>query len=128
MLSKILSKIVIWSLKTSKITKEDKALVTTALLKNIDALPIRDIITFDDDGTILIRGRKLEIEEAQILKQGADAMIDNSTRKIIVEQMLYEANKIGLHQGLNPDMIMFAKAVVWVMQQEERILKQLEER
>ena len=46
----ILSKIIVWALGTTKITGEDKALITTALLKNIDALPIRDAITFDENG------------------------------------------------------------------------------
>jgi len=125
-MSKLLTKIIIWALKTSKIKGEDKALVITALLSNIDALPIRDAITFDDEGTILIRGKKLDIEQIQLLKQGASLIKDNYTRKVIEEQMLSEANLIAL-KGVNTEQLIFAKAAIWVMMRCNELLKKLDE-
>jgi len=122
MLSKLLTKIIIWALKTTKITGEDKARITTALLNNIDALPIRDAISFDADGTILIRGKKLELEQIQNLKTGASVLKDNFARKLIEEQLLYECSKIGLHQGVNTEQIVFSKACVWCLQQMDRFI------
>jgi hypothetical protein len=123
MLSQIICKILKWK----KLKGEDKTRIITALLDNIDALPIRDAITFDADGTILIRGKKLEIEQIQNLKTGVAVLKDNFARKLIQEQLLYEANKIGLHQGLTPEMIQFSKAVVWVLENEEKLINTLSE-
>ena len=123
----MLSKIIIKILKWKKLKGEDKTRIISALLENIDALPIRDAIKFDLEGTLIIRGRKLEIEQAQNLKQSVDVLKDNQARKIIQEQLLYEANKLGLHQGLTPEMIMFAKACVWAIQNEELLLNKLSE-
>jgi uncharacterized protein YgbK (DUF1537 family) len=123
----MISKIIVKILKWKKLKGEAKTRIITALLENIDALPIRDAITFDQDGTIIIRGKKIDIETAQLLKQSATALKDNYTRKIIQEQMLYTANKIGLHQGLTPEQIQFSKALVWVIQNEQQLLDKLEE-
>ena len=126
MLSKILRKFVIWALRTVKITGEDKALVTTELLKNIDALPLRDAIQFGADGTVYIKGRTLELEQAQALKTGVAVLKDNFARKLIQEQLLYKASVMGLHEGINPEQIMFSKAIVWVIQNEEILISKLD--
>lgn len=125
MRGKLLSKIVIWALGTTKISGEDKAIITTALLRNIDALPIRDAITYDLEGTLMIRGKKLDLDQAQSFKQGVAVLKDNFARKLIQEQLLYECSKIGLHQGLTPEMIQFAKSCVWVLQNEEQLIDKL---
>lgn len=106
---------------------DDKTRIITALLENIDALPIRDAITFDADGTILIRGKKLEIEQIQNLKTGVVILKDNFARKLIEEQLLYECSKMGLHQGLTPEQIQFSKAAIWVLQQYNKFLEMLSE-
>ena len=124
-MSRLLSKIIIWALNSIKIKENEKALITTALLRNIDALPIRDALSFDLEGTIMVRGKKLDIEQIQLLKQGADSLKNNYAWNVIEEQVLYEANKIALHQGITPDMIQFAKSAVWVTQQIEKFLKQI---
>ena len=123
MLAKLIVKILHWK----NLKGEDKALIVTALLENIDALPLRDAIKFDADGTLLVRGRKLELEQAQALKGATEALKTNYARQLIQEQLLYEANKIALHQGLTPEMIQFAKAVVWNLQNEELLLNKLNE-
>lgn len=125
-MSKLLSKIIVWALKTIKITGEDKARVITALLANIDALPIQDAITFDQEGTILIRGKKLELEQAQLLKQSTSSLKDSYARKIIGEQMLSEANLISL-KGINTEQLIFAKACIWVMMRQDELIKKLDE-
>lgn len=123
----MLSKIICRILKWKKLKGEDKTRIITALLDNIDALPIRDAITFDADGTIIIRGKKLEIEQIQNLKTGVSVLKDNFARKLIEEQLLYECSKLGLHQGLTPEQIQFSKACIWCLQQQNKFLTMLEE-
>lgn len=99
--------------------------LTTSILEKLNALPIRDIMTFDADGTILARGQKLATGEAMALKQGADALKSNFARKIINEQRIYEAIKIGVYNGINTEQILFAKAALWVIQEEDKLLSKL---
>lgn len=126
-LSKFISNIIIWALKTTKIQGNDKTKLINALLANMDALPIRDTISIEN-GQILLRGKPIDsIETAQSLKQGASAMRQNFTRKIVQEQILFECSKIGLHLGKTPEDIMFAKAAIWVLMTEENIYKSLDD-
>lgn len=123
MLSKIICKILKWK----KLKGEDKTRIISALLENIDALPIRDAIKFDLEGTVIIRGNKLELEQAQNLKNAVATLKDNYARKIIQEQLLFEANMLGLHKGLTPEMIQFAKACIWCLENEELLINKLSE-
>ncbi len=117
----------VWALKTQKIEGADKTRVVNALLANIDALPIKDAVSIEN-GQIMLRGKPIEsLETAQSLKQGAAAMLSNFTRKIAQEQLLFEASKIGLHQGMTPEQIIFAKAAIWCIQNEERIYRELDQ-
>lgn len=121
-----MSLVIVKLLKSKKIEGIDKTRVITALLENIDALPIRDAVSIDK-GQIFLRGKPItDIDQAQALKQGANAMIHNGTRRIAEEQILFEASKIGLHQGLTPEQIVFSKAAIWVIQQFNRIYHELD--
>lgn len=125
--SKFISNLVIWSLKTTKIQGEDKTKLINALLENMDALPIKDAVSIEN-GQVLLRGKPIDsIETAQSLKQGASAMRQNFTRKIVQEQILFECSKIGLHLGKTPEDIMFAKAAIWVLMTEDNMYKSLDE-
>ena len=127
MLGKLLSKIIVWALSLTTIKGEDRTRLINALLAHIDALPLRDVVSFDLDGTLLIRGNKLEVEQAQNLKAAVSSLKDNYARKLIQEQLLHEANMIGLHKGLNPEMIQFAKALIWCLQNEQALINKIDE-
>lgn len=121
----MLAKLVIWLLRRNKFKGEDKARVINSLLENIDALPIADIISFDLQGTILVKGKPLEPEQAMSIREGAVALNRNQARKLIREQIAFEAIKMGVHSSLNLDMVLFSKAALWLQQQEDRIIKDL---
>jgi len=126
MLKKITTKLSIWLIKRSKLSLEQKAQITSALLENIGALPIRDVIEFDYEGTIKVGGQAIDMEKAILIKTGAKALRDNFTRKVLRDQMKYNALMLSV-TGTNIEQIMFAKAANWVLLQEEELLKKLDE-
>lgn len=122
MLSIIIANLVVFILRHKRLSGEAKAICTSALLDNFNFLPICDIITFDTQGTIQIRGRSLEPEQVKVFAESARLLRDSFAKKIIREQVAFEAIKMGVHQGLTPDMILFAKAALWYAQEEEKVL------
>lgn len=122
MLQKVIAKFVVFILRHNRLSGEAKAICTSALLDNMQVIPICDIITFNQQGTIQIRGRSLEPEQAKAFAESARQLRDSFAKRIIREQVAYEAIKMGLHQGLTPDMILFAKAALWYAQEENKLL------
>jgi len=125
MLNKIITKLVILALKSKKITGQNKASVLNALMENIGMLPTQKIITFDQYGTLLLKGKPLVVEQALTFKQGAMALKDNEVRKVLNEYKKWLAVEMGVHQGLNPEMILFSKACLYLIQEEEKMLEQI---
>lgn len=121
MLLKFLLKI----LKTKRLKSEDRLLILNALLEKVEALPIKDIITYDLSGTIKINNKTLSVEQAILLRQGAISLENNATRKIITEQVTWEAIKFGVHSSLSIESILFAKAALWLIEQEKAIILKL---
>ena len=123
---KLLTRLTLWALKTSKIRGEDKTLILNALCENLGVLPIKDAISTNPQGQVLIRGKLLtDVDQANAIKQGASAMMDNGTRRLVKEQLMTEAGKIMLYMGKTPEDILFAKAIVWVALTEDKIYNDL---
>lgn len=112
------------SLENDKLPIEDKAALTAVLLRKIDALPITNKIIVDKSG-IYMAGRTLEAEEVISLKDSAIALNDNYARRIIKEQIQYLAIMEGVHKGLNTEQIIFSKAALWIIEQEQRIISEI---
>lgn len=108
----------------AELTQEEYALCTAVLLRKIRALPIRDILIFDEHGTIVsIAGRPLEIEVAMQLREGAKVMLRNPTRRVIRDQMRWLAISVGIHQGFNESQVIFAKAALWLDDEENKLYR-----
>lgn len=121
-----LTKLVLWALKTYKIKAEDKTLILNALIENIGILPIKDVISTNAQGMILLRGKPItDVDMANALRQGASAIVDNGTRKIVKEQLMVEAGKILLYKSKISEDLLFAKAIVWVALTEDNIYNEL---
>lgn len=123
----ILVWLVLKLLRSHKITGEQKSKVTNALLENIDSLPIRDCIKVGLQGDIIIHGRHLVLEQLNGIRSSAQQLRDSQVRKLIKEQLQFEAVKIGVHNGLTPDSILFSKAILWVLQEEDKLIDKLAE-
>lgn len=124
-MQKILVKIVMYLLKSNKVTGENKNKILSYLLQNIQAIPIRDVIKFDVDGTLKINNRALEMEQAIAFRDSARVLKDNFAKKLIQDQLTYEAIQMGVHQGLNSEMIMFSKCALWLIQEENKLLNDI---
>lgn len=125
MLSNLITKIALYALKTKRLSGEQKAKVTSALLDNLLTIPITDIIKFEPNGQILIDGKPLDMERAQTFRESCQALHGSMARKVIEEQIKYKAIKMGIHDGLTPDMIVFSKAALWVISEENKLLSTL---
>ena len=95
-------------------------------MDNLQAINIKDIIKIDEQG-IRINGRQLETEQAIQLRESVIQLQNSYARKVIREQVAYEAIKMGIHNGLNPDMILFAKAALWYDQAENQLIQSISE-
>lgn len=125
MFQKIVAKFAIYLLRHKNLSGESKALIMSALLDSVKALPIRKVISFRTDGTILIRGKILEKTDALNLLESAQMLSRNTFRKTLHEHIDFMAIEIGVHQGLTPEMIMFSKAAIWIHEQEREILSKI---
>lgn len=124
MFGKIVSQLTVYALRHKRLSGEQKAYVASALLDNLEAPPIADIITITADGTMLIRGRRLSVEQAIAFKESGASLKKSFALKLIHDQIKFLAINIGIHQGLTQDGITFSKASLWVVQEVEKLVNQ----
>lgn len=125
-LSNWTTKLVLWALKTSKIEGQDKTLILNALLANMAILPIKDAVYINAQNQVVVRGKVVtDTDVANNIRQGASAIIDNGTRKIVKEQLRAEAGKILLFNSKITEDLLFAKAIVWIEMTEDKIYQEL---
>ena len=117
-------KLVKWLLKTD-LNEDEMNYVATLALDNLFALPIRDIITLNDSGTLLVNGRPLTPEVAITLRESARACLQSIARRIIHEQVLYQAVVSGVHKVENNRQMFFSRAAILYAQEEDKLLKLL---
>lgn len=106
----------------SKISLEDRNALLSAILNKLQALPIDDVVVVTKDGNVLINNKKLEIGQAMHFKESCMALKENKARQVFHDQIKFLAINMGVHQGLNTEMIMFCKAALWCLQQEDELL------
>ena len=124
-MNSIIAKITVWLLKRKDISIEDKTFLTAAILQNLHALPIRSIINFNEQGTLLIQGKALEMDQVKQIRESAVAGLRSVARKLIRDQISFEAIKKGVHEGMTPEQVLFSKAVLWWGEQEELLYHSL---
>ena len=121
----MLTKILIKLLKSKKTSSEDRALILNTLLERINALPIADIISYDLNGTLLVNGKSLSVDQAISLKESAVALQKNQFYRIIKEQIAFNAISIGIHKGNTLEQILFSKSALWIQQQEMELISKI---
>lgn len=123
MLNNLTTKLALYLLRKKNLSEPNKAKILSALLQNIGALPLRKTITFDNDGTIVINGKKLNPEQAIHFKESAMAYKDSFARQLIHEQLRFLAIEMGVHQGLSLERIRFSQAALWILEEEKKLLQ-----
>ena len=116
-------RLLLWLLDLVKLTPETRVLLTSRLLSTVGALPIHSILTSDDAGSLLIRGKAVDKDQALMLRESALSVLRSPAYQIIREQILYEAVTIGIHQGMSLDQLQFSKSAIWFGEQELKLLK-----
>jgi hypothetical protein len=99
--------------------------LTGAILDGLNAVPLRDVITFQQDGTLLIDGMEVDYEKAIKLRESARAMRDNQARQLVRDQISVIAGTRGVVQGDTPEKLYFYRAALWAMQSEQELYNQL---
>ena len=123
MLSPITEK-VIKQLKKANLSMEDRTAIVTVLLDKLQALPLQNSIVVGN-GSIIINGKELDTEQMINFTESCNALKDNYARKIIHEQIRYLAINLGIHNCLSLDTLMFAKAALWNLQNEQELLDKI---
>ena len=116
---------IIKTLNSNDLKPEDRVRLMTVIIDKLNYYPISSILEFDNLGAVYVNGKKLEMNQAMLLKNGLDALQNNFADKLVDDQLTYEAIKLGIHNGINTDAIMFSKAVLWVIQERRKLLAQL---
>lgn len=99
---------------------EDIALCTGALLDKLRAIPLGDTIHIEG-GVMYIRGKPVKDPAVhKRIVQAAGAMQHNIARKLVAEKIEYAAAVMARNATSLYDLV-FAKAALWVVQQETQV-------
>lgn len=118
-------KLLLKLLKSKKTNSEERSLILSFLLEKVNILPIKDIITYELDGTVKVNDKNLSLEQAISLRESAVALQANQCYRLIKEQIAYEAIKIGIHMGNTLEQIIFPKAALWIQTQEIELISKI---
>ncbi len=125
MWQKILTRVVARLLRSSRLSFENRTILVTALLDELNFLPSRAILELDEQGRILVEGEPLEIEQAISIREGAKALLNSPTYRLIRNQVAFQAVTIGVHTGDTPERMYFSKVVLWWGMEIEKLIRLL---
>lgn len=125
MIGNLLIKIIIWLLNNSKISIENRILLTNQIINKLETFPLKEIITFRADGTILVNERSLTLEASRKFREDATFLYNSTLRKIVSEAVSFKAISMAVHNGDTPEKMFFGRAAMWFLQQEEEFYKLL---
>lgn len=111
-------------LSKATLSTEDRVALTNAIMDKLVILPIRKSFVISDDG-IIINGKTLDQEQALNFRETCIALKDNYARKVMNEQIRYQAVHLGMNMAVSIDTLMFAKAALWIIEEEEKLLNQI---
>lgn len=123
MLATWITKLTVWLLSWIKLSIQNRTLLTAQILSSLQALPLKDIITLDEEGNILVQGRRLKPEQELQLREAARGTLSNQARKLVHDQVLFRAVALGVHTVTTPEQMYFSRAAIWFGQQEIELLK-----
>ncbi len=125
-MQKIAVQFALWLLKRP-LSMECRTLLINAILDRLSAIPLRDIITLSENGSLVINGKELDMEELKIIYQSAIALRNNRVFNLIQDQVLHNALTFGLNSSVTLEMLYTSKAAVWWGQEENKLLKLITE-
>lgn len=108
-------------LRSARLSNENRQILTSTLLDRLGALPLHARISLDDTGKVIVAGKTLNLETAQRLRQTSKALLQNFARKFVGDQVTFMAIHMGVHVNASPEEGLFAKAALWVRQEEDKL-------
>lgn len=123
MIGNFLTKIIVWFLNNSKLSQENRIKLTNQIINKLGAFPLTEVITFGEDGTIFVEGRRLNVDAARKFREDAIYMVNSTLRKVVKEAVLFKAISMSVHNGDTPDKLIFGRSAIWNHQQEEEFYK-----
>ncbi len=83
------------------------------------------IITQSAEGQIFVKGQPLDGNDKIALKLSLSAYEENYARKVIKYQLKWLAINQGIHQCTSDEQQVFAKAALWLINEEEKLISTL---
>lgn len=124
MLGSIATQLAVWLLKAS-LSKENRMKLTNAVLTKLGAIQSSDVLGWDGQGVLHIQGRKVEMEQARVLRESAKVLLNSPARKLVRDHVAFKAVTIGVQKAELPEQMMFGKSALWWGDEEDKILMTL---
>lgn len=112
---------VIKQFKKADLSLADRSALLSVILDKLKAVPLNDSIVVGN-GTVAINGKQLDTEQIINFKESAIALRDNTARKVLHEEVRYLATNMGVYKSVTLDELVFAKAALWCLNQEDELL------
>lgn len=125
MFGKFYSKLASFALKRADLSVKDYTNLSRLVLDKSLGLPFKDIIVVDEMGVVWLEDKILDREMRILLQESAKNALNNQARKIIRDQVAFNAIKVGVHSAVTNEQMYFARAAIWWGQQEDILLKTL---
>jgi hypothetical protein len=124
MMGNLVARIVSTLLRSVDLSVSARSLLTATLLDKLKALPASAILSKDEEGTLLVRGRRLTVQHAIALRHSALSVINSPIWKLIYPEVQHRAIQIGVHKALDADQVFFSKAALYELQEIQSILEE----
>jgi len=82
------------------------------------------MILFTETG-LMINGKELEPDQVLNFREASVSLKDNFARLIIHEQIRHKATEAGIHKAQTIDELMFYKAAIWCLNEENILINKL---
>jgi len=112
-------------LTKGNLSVEDSNLLTGVELSKLGAVPFTEIVTYDEDQSLLIGGKPLTLDEAIHLRESAITALENKAFQIVCEQVTFLAVTHGMHKAETPEQMYWGGVGVWWTQNVIRSLMAL---
>lgn len=122
MLNKLLLKLVQF-LGRRELSLDQRLTLSTMIMDNLDALPIRDIIYVNDSQQLIVGDHVVDLEQMKLLREHAITALENKSLALIRNQVAYTAVSNGIHKAVTPEAMLFNRAAIWYHQTLEIQLK-----
>lgn len=118
-------RLIVWALNRKDLSEQDRLTLLTEVMHSLKAVPLRAIITVDEDNRIFIQGKPASVEQLMSLQESAASALNSTARNLIREQVRFAAVDKGFLKSDNLKTQLFYKAALWYAQEEDELLRQM---